>query len=61
MGLPRDIQNLVLLSFAWQSNLLLLHGTPVEPRLESLNDDLELCEQVLPSVVAWQKPLVVPT
>jgi hypothetical protein len=56
MGLPRDIQNLVLLSFAWQSNLSFsLHGTPVEPRLESLNDDLELREQALPSTTAWQE------
>jgi hypothetical protein len=56
MGLPRDIQNLVLLSFAWQSNLSFsLHGTPVEPRLESLNDDLELREQALPSAAAWQE------
>jgi hypothetical protein len=56
MGLPRDIQNLVLLSFAWQSNLSFsLHGTPVEPRLESINDDLELREQALPSAAAWQE------
>jgi hypothetical protein len=58
MGLPRDIQNLVLLSFAWQSNLSFsLHGTPVEPRLESLNDDLELREQALPSAADWQEAM----
>ena len=56
MGLPRDIQNLVLLSFAWQSNLTFyVYGRPVEPQLEQLDDALELRPEVLPSAALWQE------
>jgi hypothetical protein len=55
MGLPTDIQNLVILSFTLQSDLSFsLHGRPVEPQLERLDDDLELREQALPSGDIWQ-------
>jgi hypothetical protein len=56
MGLTRDIQNLVILSFALQNNLTFsLHGGPVEPQLETLGDALELREQALPSEGVWQQ------
>lgn len=56
MGLTRDIQNLVILSYALQHNLTFsLHGGPVEPQLEPLDDALELREQVLPSEETWQE------
>jgi hypothetical protein len=55
MGLPRDIQNLVIMGFALQNNdAFSLHGGPVEPRLERLDDELELRDQPLPDVAVWQ-------
>jgi hypothetical protein len=55
MGLRTDIQNLLILSFAWQSDLsFYLHGRPLEPQLDRLDDELELREQVLPSSALWQ-------
>jgi hypothetical protein len=56
MGLRTDMQNLVILTFAWQSDLsFYLHGRPVEPQLERLDDDLELHEQALPNSALWQE------
>jgi hypothetical protein len=56
MGLTRDLQNLVILSYALQHNLTFsLHGGPVEPQLETLDDVLELREQALPSEEVWQQ------
>jgi hypothetical protein len=56
MGLPRDMQNLIILSFALQSNLsFYLHGNPVQPQLDSLNDELELRAQALPEAEMWQE------
>src|SRR5690606_21489271 len=50
MGLPKDLQNLVILGFAWQCDLSFsLYGNPVEPQLDNLDDDLELRQQPLPS------------
>jgi hypothetical protein len=55
MGLPTDIQNLVILSFASQSDLsFYLHGRPMEPQLERLDDELEVREQALPSEETWK-------
>jgi hypothetical protein len=55
MGLRTDMQNLVILSFALQSDLsFYLHGRPVEPQLERLDDDLELRAQALPNSAQWQ-------
>jgi hypothetical protein len=55
MGLPRDIQNLVIMGFALQGDYAFsLHGGPVEPRLERLDDELELREQPLPDEALWQ-------
>ena len=54
MGLPRDVQNLVIMGFAWQGNYAFsLHGGPVEPRLDRLDDELELREQPLPDEAVW--------
>ena len=56
MGLPRDIQNLVIMGFALQNNYTFsLYGAPVEPRLERLEDELELRQQPLPDEAVWQK------
>ena len=56
MGLPRDIQNLVIMGFALQGDYAFsLHGGPVEPRLERLDDELELREQPLPDEARWQE------
>jgi hypothetical protein len=55
MGLRPDMQNLVILGFALQNDLsFALHGHPVEPQLERLDDDLELREQALPGSAPWQ-------
>ena len=56
MGLSREIQNLVILTFALQSNLTFyLYGAPVQPQLEQLDNGLELRAQPLPSAAAWQE------
>jgi hypothetical protein len=56
MGLPRDIQNLVILSFAWQCDLgVYLYGNPIEPQLENLDDELELRQQPLPPEDLWHE------
>jgi hypothetical protein len=56
MGLPREIQNLIILSFALQSNLTFaLYGAPVQPQLEQLDNGLALRAQLLPSAAAWQE------
>jgi hypothetical protein len=55
MGLPRAVQNLIIMVFAAQTNRsFFLHGNPVMPALESLSDELELREQRLPSQAEWE-------
>jgi len=55
MGLPTELQNLIILSFAAQTNRsFYLHGTPVAPGLEKLENELELREEKLPSEDAWK-------
>jgi hypothetical protein len=55
MGLPRQVQNLVIMVFAAQTNRsFFLHGNAVMPALESLSDELELREQRLPSQAEWE-------
>ncbi|WP_028998074.1 hypothetical protein [Azohydromonas australica] len=54
MGLPVELQNLVILSFAALTNRrFLLNGGPVEPSLDNLGDTLELVEQALPDTSHW--------
>jgi hypothetical protein len=56
MGLPRDMQNLVIMAFALQGDYAFsLHGGPVEPRLDRLDDELELRQQPLPDEAVWQE------
>jgi hypothetical protein len=55
MGLPRLVQNLVIMVFAAQTNRSFsLHGSPLTPALESLSDEMELREQKLPTQAEWE-------
>lgn len=54
MGLPLELQNLIILSFAALTNRrFILRGGPVEPSIDSLADELELREQALPDDAHW--------
>ena len=54
MGLPLELQNLIILSFAALTNRrFILRGGPVEPTIDSLADELELREQALPDAAHW--------
>jgi hypothetical protein len=54
MGLPRDVQDLVILVFAEQTNRsFYLHGAPYEATLGNLPDACELREQKLPNPTEW--------
>jgi len=59
MGLPLELQNLIILAFAASTNRrFTLHGGPFEASIEAtLPDDLELKEQSLPSEADWQTAL----
>lgn len=54
MGLPLELQNLIIMSFAAMTNRrFLLRGGPIEPSTDSLADELELREQALPAAAHW--------
>lgn len=54
MGLPIELQNLIILAYAASTNRrFTLRGGPVEPTIDSLSDDLELREQALPNPTDW--------
>lgn len=56
MGLPKEAQNLVILTFAEQTNRSFFKGSALlRPTLESLDDDLELREQSLPPESEWKE------
>ncbi|MGF6808346.1 hypothetical protein OKW30_003472 [Paraburkholderia sp. Clong3] len=58
MGLPTELQNLLILAFAAQTNRRFLHhGGPFEPDIDRLPDDVELREERLPSAAHWQTAL----
>ena len=58
MGLPIELQNLIILSYAASSNRrFTLRGGPFEPSIDSLPDELELREQALPSAADWEAAL----
>ncbi|MGH9844061.1 MAG: phage resistance protein [Blastocatellia bacterium] len=58
MGLPRELQNLIILTFAAQTNRSFArHGGPHAASLDSLPDDLELREQQLPAPADWEQAL----
>jgi hypothetical protein len=58
MGLPIELQNLIILAYAAATNRRFrLRGGPVEPTIDSLSDELELKEQALPAAADWQTAL----
>ena len=55
MGLPELLQDLIILTFAEQTNrAFVLHGTNVVPQLGALNGETVLQETPLPDEPAWQ-------
>jgi hypothetical protein len=55
MGLPLELQNLIILTYAATTNRrFALRGGPFEPGIDSLPDELELREQALPDAAHWQ-------
>ena len=56
MGLPLEIQNLIILYFTTQADRsLTLHGGPVQASLDTLRDEMELRSQPLPSAAQWKE------
>ena len=54
MGLPIELQNLIILAYAASTNRrFTLRGGPIEPTIDSLSDELELREQALPNAADW--------
>jgi len=59
MGLPIELQNLLILAYAASTNRrFTLRGGPIEPTIDSLSDELELREQVLPIPTDWDTALL---
>ena len=55
MGLPLELQNLIILTWALQTNRRLVHnGGPHEGDVERLADEVELREQLLPTLDDWK-------
>jgi hypothetical protein len=55
MGLPTEVQNLIILAYATATNRrFMLRGGPIEPSIDHLADDLELKEQALPGADDWE-------
>jgi len=55
-GLPKEVQNLLILVFADQTNrTFFLHGGPAQGSIESLPDEFELREQKLPPTADWEE------
>jgi hypothetical protein len=53
-GLPETVENLVILTYALQSNRsFYLHGGLTDPSLERLQNELELREETLPDEREW--------
>jgi hypothetical protein len=53
-GLPVEVQNLLIMAFAdMQQRQFLLHGGPVQPSIERLQDEIELRPQPLPDRAAF--------
>lgn len=55
MGLPLELQNLLILTYAAQTNRRLVFAGGSEPEIDRLPDEIELREQMLPSAADWQK------
>jgi hypothetical protein len=59
MGLPIELQNLIILAFAASTNRrFTMRGGPYEPTIDSLPDELELKEQALPNAADWEAALL---
>lgn len=63
MGLPKNLQNLIISIFALQTgHSFYMHNSPVfltvENLLDKLADDIELREQLLPSKELWEKAVL---
>jgi hypothetical protein len=55
MGLPTEAQNLIILTFAGQTNRSFVRGNvPSTPSIDQMPDDLELREQTLPEPGDWE-------
>lgn len=55
MGLPTEAQNLIILTFAGQTNRSFVRGNvPHMPSIDQMPDDLELREQTLPEPGDWE-------
>ena len=55
-GLPREIQNLLILVYADQTNRSFVrYGGNYTPSLEDLPNELELKEETLPDLKDWRK------
>jgi len=58
MGLPIELQNLIILAYAASTNRrFTMRGGPYEPTIDSLPDELELKEQALPNNADWEVAL----
>jgi hypothetical protein len=56
MGLPREVENLIILACASQADRTIsLRGAPARGSIERLDDDAELLEQPLPDETTWTK------
>ena len=56
MGLPAEVANLLILTYAEQTNrVFYLMGVANEATITSLRNDMELREQALPSPDSWEK------
>ena len=57
-GLPKEIQNLLILVYADQTNRSFVrYGGNYSPALDDLPDELELVEQTLPDLKDWQEAI----
>ncbi|HEX8831550.1 MAG TPA: hypothetical protein VF705_10310, partial [Longimicrobium sp.] len=55
-GLPTEVENLVILTYALQTNrTFLLYGGVAEPTLDRMQNELELREEALPAEDAWRE------
>ncbi len=58
MGLPQEVQNLIILAFAAMTNRRFIQrGGPFEPSVDQMPNELELREQALPDASQWNKAI----
>jgi hypothetical protein len=57
-GLPIELQNLIILTWAQQTHRrLVLNGGPFEAEVDRLPDEVELREQTLPAPADWERAI----